>query len=84
MGAFVRPDGVPLYAQIRKSLQDDIANSIPISGQNKISKVEQPSALASSGCQGGLVLPIRCFQARNASNNLSIHVVERGELRNPT
>ena len=33
MGALVKPDGVPLYVQIRKSLQDDIANNNLIPGQ---------------------------------------------------
>lgn len=33
MGALIKPDGVPLYVQIRKSLQDEIANNILVPGQ---------------------------------------------------
>ena len=33
MGALVKPNGVPLYVQIRKSLQADIANNILVPGQ---------------------------------------------------
>jgi GntR family transcriptional regulator len=33
MGALGKPDGVPLYIQIRKSLQDDITNNILVPGQ---------------------------------------------------
>ncbi len=33
MGTLVKPDGVPLYVQTRKSLQDDIANNILVPGQ---------------------------------------------------
>ena len=33
MGALSKPDGVPLYVQIRKSLQEDITNNILVPGQ---------------------------------------------------
>lgn len=40
MGVFIKPDGVPLYVQIRKSLQDDIANNILVPGQKIASEDE--------------------------------------------
>ena len=40
MAVSVKPDGVPLYVQIRKSLQDDIANNLLVPGQKIASEDE--------------------------------------------
>lgn len=90
MGALIKPDGVPPYAQIRKSLQDDIANNILIPGgkipsedelaiQFGVSRRPVRQGISDFFDEG---LLYRRSQSLNANHNISICAMERGESKN--
>lgn len=87
MGTLVEPDGVPFYVQIRKSLQDDIANNILVSGETIPSEDELTIQLGVSPMTVREVISdliaegllYRRSQSLNATRDISIRAMERGE-----